>query len=145
MLWRRAFRSQIVMTQKHYKSSYYKLSYCGSNHYWLSPWKNNFNKRQSHFGEKKNNKLIGKKPSNPVKTEEKNRCRKVLVVVTSFRINFLLWLIVCKMILLHLQSTIAAGDTLSLIITAQVINYIGHESYRSLTTLVIGYIGYRLY
>ena len=47
------------------------------------------NKRQGRFGGRKNDRLIGKKPPNPVGTKEENQCRKVLVVVQSSRIN--LW------------------------------------------------------
>ena len=44
-------------------------------------------KRQGCFGKKKNDRLICKKPPNPVGTEEENQDRKNLVVVQSFRIN----------------------------------------------------------
>ena len=77
-----------------------QVNYC-----WLSHQKYNVNKKQDHFGQKKNNKLIGKKPPNPVGIEEENQDRKDLVVVQSFKINLCnQWYVK----LLSLQSTIVA-------------------------------------
>ena len=45
------------------------------------------NKRQGRFGGKKNDRLIGKKPLNPVGTKEENQGRKNLIIVQSPRIN----------------------------------------------------------
>ena len=46
------------------------------------------NERQGHFRGRKNDRLIiGKKPPNPVGTEEKNQGGKDLVVVQSSKIN----------------------------------------------------------
>ena len=48
-----------------------------------SHWRCNVNKRQNRFGERKNDRLIGKKPPNPIGTKEENRCKKILIVVQS--------------------------------------------------------------
>ena len=71
--------------------------------YWSSSHRRcNVNKKQGHFGKRKNDRLIGKKPPNPVGTEEENQGRKDLVVVQSFRINLCgQWCVE----LFHLQST----------------------------------------
>ena len=78
------------------RSSHRRSSHCGSEPSELEPSgashrRCNVNKRYENcFGGKKNNRLmIGKKPPNPAGTEEKNRGRKVFLVVQSFRINFL--------------------------------------------------------
>ena len=63
------------------------------------------NKRQSRFGGRKNNRLISKKPPNPVGTEEENYSRKVLIVVQSSRINLLSGPVVHGVITFYLQST----------------------------------------
>ena len=62
-----------------------RLSYCGLGLSELKPlgasyYRCNVNKRQDCFREKKNNRLIGKKPPNLVGTEEENQGRKDLVV-----------------------------------------------------------------
>ena len=62
--------------------SHQRSSYCRSSH-----WRCDVNKRQGRFGRGKNDRLIDKKPPNPVGTEEENQGRKDLVVVQSFRIN----------------------------------------------------------
>ena len=64
------------------------------------------NKRQGRFGGRKNDRLIGKKPPNPVGTEEENQGRKVLVVVQSSRINLPSRPVVRGVITLHSQSTL---------------------------------------
>ena len=78
------------------KSSHWRLSYCKSGLLELessgvSHRRCDVNKRhENRFGGKKNNRLmIGKKPSNPARTEEENRSRKVLLVVQLFKINLL--------------------------------------------------------
>ena len=73
------------------KLSQVKLSWANSlrvNHRRLSHQKCSVNKRQSHFKGKKNDKLIiGKKPPNPVGTEEENQSRKDLIIAQSSKIN----------------------------------------------------------
>ena len=70
------------------KSNSRRSTHCGSTHCGLSHRRCDVNKKQGHFGGRKNDRLmIGKKPFNPVGTEEKNQGRKDLVVVQSFRIN----------------------------------------------------------
>ena len=62
-------------------------------------------KRQGHFREKKNNRLtIDKKLLNSMRTKEKNRSRKVLVVIQS------LHPMVCKILILHSQSIITKSQ-----------------------------------
>lgn len=51
--------------------------------------------------------MINKKHSNSVGTEEENQYKKVFIVIQSFKINFLLQLIVRRVIILYLQSIIA--------------------------------------
>ena len=75
------------------------------------------NKRQGRFRGRKNDRLISKKPPNPVGTEEENQGRKDFVVVQSSRINLcgqwcieLFYLqctsrpVICKVMTLYLQS-----------------------------------------
>ena len=70
------------------ESSYCKSTHRRSTHRRLSHQRCDINKRQGHFGGRKNDKLmIGKKPPSPFRTEEENQGRKDLVVVQSFRIN----------------------------------------------------------
>ena len=58
------------------------------NYHWWRCRRCNVNKRQSHFGGRKNDRLmISKKPPNPVGTEEENQGSKDLIVVQSSRIN----------------------------------------------------------
>ena len=72
----------------HCESSYCRLTNCGSTYRGLSHRRCDVNKRQGHFGRKKNDRLmIGKKPPKLVGTEEKNQGRKDVVVVQSSRIN----------------------------------------------------------
>lgn len=50
--------------------------------------------------------MINKKHSNSVGTKEENQYKKVFIVIQSFKINFLLQLIVRRVIILYLQSII---------------------------------------
>ena len=63
------------------RSSHWSSSHRGASHR-----RCDVNKGQGRFG-KKNDRLIGKKPPNPVGTEEENQGRKDLVVVQSSKIN----------------------------------------------------------
>ena len=64
-----------------------RLNHCGSGPSEFEPSgashrKCDVNERQGHFGGKKNDRLmIGKKPPNPMGTEEENQSRKDLIVV----------------------------------------------------------------
>ena len=70
------------------ESSYRRSTHRGSTHRGLSHQRCDVNKRQGHFGGRKNDRLkIGKKPPNLVGTEEENQGRKDLVVVQSSKIN----------------------------------------------------------
>ena len=78
----------------------------GRDHWISSHCRCNVNKRQGCFGGRKNDRLIGIKPPNPVGTEKENQDRKDLVVVQSSRINLCgQWCVE----LLHLQSTLRPG------------------------------------
>ena len=125
---RSSHRGRAIVGRGNRSLSHCGSSYCGSNHRWLSSSggqaiqvkllrvnplrvnhrKSDVNKRQGCFGRRKNNRLIGKKPPNPVGTEEENQCKKVLVVVQSSRINLPSRPVMRGIITLHLQSTIAA-------------------------------------
>ena len=59
----------------------------GRDHQNSSHCKCDVNKKQDCFRKKKNNRLICKKPPNPVGTKEENQGRKDLIVIQSSRIN----------------------------------------------------------
>ena len=48
-----------------------RVNWSQVNHHWLSHWRFNANKRQDHFGRRKNDGLINKKPFNPVELRKK--------------------------------------------------------------------------
>ena len=85
---RLSYRRSRPLESDNRESSYCRSTHCRSTHRGLSHRRCDVNKRQVHFRGKKNDRLmIGKKPPNPVGTEEENQGRKDLVVVQSFRIN----------------------------------------------------------
>ena len=88
-----AVGGRIIKGRNHRGSSHQELSHRRSNHQGLSHRRSSHcecdvNKRQGRFGGRKNDRLIGKKPPNPVGTEEENQGRKDFVVVQSSKINF---------------------------------------------------------
>ena len=86
--WRSSHCGSEPLESDYCESSYCRSTHCGSTDRGLNHQRCHVNKRQGHFGERKNYRLmIGKKPANPVGTEEENQGRKDLVVVQSSRIN----------------------------------------------------------
>lgn len=57
---------------------------------------------QGHFGERKNNRLINKKPLNQMRIKEKNQGKKTLVIIQFFKINLLLWPVIYRILTLSL-------------------------------------------
>ena len=91
LLWGPVVGGQAIVGRDHWSSSYQGLSYRRSSYRGSRPselkllgasyHRYDVDKRQARFGGRKNDRLIGKKPPNPIGTEEKNQGRKVLVVV----------------------------------------------------------------
>ena len=75
----------------------------GRNHWSSSHCRCNISKRQGYFGGRKNDRLIGKKPPNPVGTKEDNQDRKDFIIVESPKINLCSQ---CCIELFHSQSTL---------------------------------------
>ena len=69
-------RSQAIIGQNYEESGPLELKLLGASH-----CRCNINKRQGCFGERKNNRLIGKNSLNPLGTEEENQSRKNLIVI----------------------------------------------------------------
>ena len=108
----RAIVGRDQQSLSHQRLSHQRSSHCGYN----------VNKKKGRFGGRKNDRLISKKPPNPVGTEEENQDRKDLIIVQSPRINLCgQWYIelfysqstsrpvICKVMTLHLQSTLRPG------------------------------------
>ena len=124
----------LIAWPSHWRSSYcgsglLKLELSGASHY-----RCNINKRQDCLGERKNNRLIGKKPPNLIGTEEENQGRKDLVVVQSFRINLQLWPVVHGVITLHLQSTSWLVIYRIILFTIHFCDYTSHQALIKRTT-----------